>query len=233
MVYGLSGALIEELTMKDGAVQQSNFNDYHVLRMSDVPEIHIKVIVTDNPPTGMGEVGVPTVAPAIGNAVFAAHRQAAAPPADVVGPGEEGAGLAPNEQHARRVPPGTRRASFLAYGRNGLPGISLRPATRISAMDDKTRTELEAAVYRRLVEHLRSRTDVQNIDMMNLAGFCRNCLSNWMKDAADAKGVPMTKDESREIVYGEPFEQWKAKHQKEASKDQKAAFEKSSAAHKH
>ena len=85
-------------------------------------------------------------------------------------------------------------------------------------MDDKTRTELEAAVYRRLVEHLRSRTDVQNIDMMNLAGFCRNCLSNWMKDAADAKGVPMSKDESREIVYGEPFEQWKAKHQKEASR---------------
>jgi uncharacterized protein len=100
-------------------------------------------------------------------------------------------------------------------------------------MDDQTRTELEAAVYRRLVEHLRSRTDVQNIDMMNLAGFCRNCLSNWMKDAADAKGVPMSKDQSREIVYGEPFELWKAKHQKEASKEQKAAFEKSSAANKH
>jgi uncharacterized protein len=100
-------------------------------------------------------------------------------------------------------------------------------------MDDKTRTELEAAVYRRLVEHLRTRTDVQNIDMMNLAGFCRNCLSNWMKDAADAQGVPMTKDQSREIVYGEPFEQWKAKHQKEASAEQKAAFEKSSAVHKH
>jgi hypothetical protein len=101
------------------------------------------------------------------------------------------------------------------------------------AMDDKTQTELEAAVYRRLVEHLRGRTDVQNIDMMNLAGFCRNCLSNWMKDAADAKGVPMTKDQSREIVYGEPFEQWKAKHQKEASPEKKAAFENSSAAHKH
>src|SRR5688572_30947551 len=111
--------------------------------------------------------------------------------------------------------------------------ISLRSETRDQAMDDKTRTELEAAVYRRLVEHLRSRADVQNIDMMNLAGFCRNCLSNWMKDAADAKGVAMTKDESREIVYGEPFEQWKAKHQKEASPDQKAAFQKSSAAHKH
>ena len=100
-------------------------------------------------------------------------------------------------------------------------------------MDDKTQTELEAAVYRRLVDHLRQRTDVQNIDMMNLAGFCRNCLSNWMKDAADAKGVPMTKDQSREIVYGEPFEKWKAKHQKEASPAQKAAFEKSSAVHKH
>jgi hypothetical protein len=100
-------------------------------------------------------------------------------------------------------------------------------------MDDKTRTELEAAVYRRLVEHLRKRTDVQNIDMMNLAGFCRNCLSNWMKDAADEKGVPMTKDQSREIVYGEPFEQWKAKHQKEASAEQKAAFQQASAAQKH
>ena len=98
-------------------------------------------------------------------------------------------------------------------------------------IDDKTRTELEAAVFRRLVEHLRQRTDVQNIDMMNLAGFCRNCLSNWMKDAADAKGVAMTKDASREAVYGMPYEEWKAKHQSEASGDQKAAFEK--AAHKH
>ena len=83
-------------------------------------------------------------------------------------------------------------------------------------MDDKTRTELEAAVYRRLVEHLRARTDVQNIDMMNLAGFCRNCLSNWMKDAADAKGVAMSKDESREIVYGMPYDEWRKKYQKEA-----------------
>ena len=98
-------------------------------------------------------------------------------------------------------------------------------------MDEKTRTELEAAVYRRLVEHLRQRTDVQNIDMMNLAGFCRNCLSNWMKDAADAKGVAMTKDESREIVYGMPYKDWQAKHQKEASPGQKAAFAKASAKH--
>jgi hypothetical protein len=99
------------------------------------------------------------------------------------------------------------------------------------ATDDKTRTELEAAVYRRLVEHLRGRTDVQNIDLMNLAGFCRNCLSNWMKDAADAKGLPMTKDQSREIVYGMPYDEWRAKHQKEASAGQKAAFEKASQKH--
>ena len=99
------------------------------------------------------------------------------------------------------------------------------------ALDDKTRTELEAAAFRRLVEHLRTRTDVQNIDLMNLAGFCRNCLSNWMKDAADARGVPMSKDESRERIYGMPFEEWKAKHQKEASPDQQAAFAK--AGHKH
>ena len=98
-------------------------------------------------------------------------------------------------------------------------------------MDDRTRTELEAAVYRRLVEHLRNRTEVQNIDMMNLAGFCRNCLSNWMKDAADAKGVTMTKDESRELVYGMPYEEWRKRFQKEASGEQKAAFEKSRPGH--
>src|SRR6202020_329139 len=97
------------------------------------------------------------------------------------------------------------------------------------ATDDKT--ELEAAVYRRLVEHLRSRTDVQNIELMNLAGFCRNCLSNWMKDAADAKGVPMTKEQSREIVYGMPYEEWRALHQKETTPAQKAAFEKASQKH--
>jgi hypothetical protein len=80
-------------------------------------------------------------------------------------------------------------------------------------MADPTRTELEAAVFRRLVKHLRGRTDVQNIELMNLAGFCRNCLSNWMKEEADAKNVPMSKDESRQIVYGMPYEEWKAKHQ--------------------
>ena len=97
-------------------------------------------------------------------------------------------------------------------------------------MDDKTQTELEAAVFRRLAEHLRARTDVQNIDLMNLAGFCRNCLSNWLKDAADAKGIALSKDESREAVYGMPYEDWKAKHQTEASPAQKTALEKS---HKH
>ena len=99
------------------------------------------------------------------------------------------------------------------------------------ATDETSRVELEAAVFRRLVEHLRSRTDVQNIDLMNLAGFCRNCLSNWMKDAADEKGVPMSKDESRKIVYGMPYEEWRAKYQKEASAGQKAAFEKASQKH--
>ena len=97
-------------------------------------------------------------------------------------------------------------------------------------IDDPTRTALEAAVFRRLVEHLRARTDVQNIDLMNLAGFCRNCLSNWLKDEADAKGAAMTKDESREAVYGMPYEDWKAKHQPEAGPAQRAAFDK---AHKH
>ena len=87
-----------------------------------------------------------------------------------------------------------------------------RETERITTMaiDDKTRTELEAAAFRRLVEHLRARTDVQNIDLMNLAGFCRNCLSNWLKEEADAKGVAISKDESREAVYGMPYETWKA-----------------------
>jgi hypothetical protein len=97
-------------------------------------------------------------------------------------------------------------------------------------IDDATRTELEAAAFRTLVQHLRERTDVQNIDLMNLAGFCRNCLSNWLKDAADARGVPLSKDESREAVYGMPYEQWKSQHQKEASADQLTQMAK---AHKH
>ncbi len=98
-------------------------------------------------------------------------------------------------------------------------------------IDDKTRTELEAAVFRRLVEHLRERTDVQNIDLMNLAGFCRNCLSNWMKEEADAKGVAVSKDESREAVYGMPYETWKAKYQGSASAEQVAAMKKVHSGH--
>lgn len=92
------------------------------------------------------------------------------------------------------------------------------------APDDKIRTELEAAAFRRLVEHLRTRTDVQNIDLMNLAGFCRNCLSNWMKDAADERDVKLGKDEAREEVYGMPYEEWKKRFQKEASAEQLKAF---------
>ena len=98
-------------------------------------------------------------------------------------------------------------------------------------MDDMTRTELEAATFRALVAHLRERTDVQNIDLMNLAGFCRNCLSNWMKEAADKQGVPLTKEQSRELVYGMPYDEWRAKYQKDASAEQKAAFEKASQKH--
>lgn len=98
-------------------------------------------------------------------------------------------------------------------------------------MDDKTRTELEAAAFRRLVEHLRSRTDVQNIDLMNLAGFCRNCLSNWLKEAADAKGADMTRDESREAVYGMPYETWKQTYQGSASPEQLAAMKKAHSGH--
>ncbi len=91
-------------------------------------------------------------------------------------------------------------------------------------MDDKTRTELEAAAFRRLVSHLRERTDVQNIDLMTLAGFCRNCLSKWYLAAAKDKGVELNDPQAREIVYGMPYDEWKAKHQKEASGDQKAKF---------
>jgi uncharacterized protein len=99
------------------------------------------------------------------------------------------------------------------------------------AIDDKTRTELEAAVFRRLVEHLRSRTDVQNIDLMNLAGFCRNCLSNWMKEEADANNVAISKDESREAIYGMPYETWKATYQGAASPEQLAAMKKAQSGH--
>lgn len=85
--------------------------------------------------------------------------------------------------------------------------------------------DLEAAAFRRLLQHLSERSDVQNIDLMNLAGFCRNCLSNWYREAAEADGLAITKDESREIVYGMPYAEWQAKHQRDASDAQKSAFE--------
>ncbi len=91
--------------------------------------------------------------------------------------------------------------------------------------DMDTKTELEAAAFRRLVEHLRERTDVQNIDLMILGGFCRNCLSRWYREAADEKGVSISNEEAREIVYGMPYGEWKARHQTEATPEQKAAFE--------
>jgi len=94
----------------------------------------------------------------------------------------------------------------------------------MTKLDKDLTTELEAAAFRRLVEHFRNRTDVQNIDLMNLAGFCRNCLSNWYQEAAAERGVTLTKDAAREIVYGMPYKEWQAQHQKEATPEQKAAF---------
>ena len=91
-------------------------------------------------------------------------------------------------------------------------------------MDDTTRTQLEAAAFRRLVKHLRDHPDVQNIDMMALAGFCRNCLSNWMQEASEQTAAPLSKDEARTLVYGMPYEEWKERYQSEATPEQKAAL---------
>ena len=92
-------------------------------------------------------------------------------------------------------------------------------------MDQQTRTELEAAAFRRLVEHLGSRTDVQNIALMELAGFCRNCLSRWYSEAAQGRGVDLDYEAARTIVYGMPYAEWKARYQTEATPEQIAAFE--------
>ncbi|MSO69166.1 MAG: DUF1244 domain-containing protein [Alphaproteobacteria bacterium] len=100
-------------------------------------------------------------------------------------------------------------------------------------MDQKTTTEFEAAAFRRLVQHLRERNDVQNIDLMNLAGFCRNCLSKWYRAAAEEQGVAMSDPEAREIVYGMPYDEWRKKHQKEASAEQKQKFTESPAGQGH
>ena len=92
-------------------------------------------------------------------------------------------------------------------------------------------TELEAAAFRRLLAHLRARTDVQNIDLMISAGFCRNCLSDWYREAAAERGIELDRDAARERIYGEPFAQWKAKHQTEATPEQLAAFAKAQQTH--
>jgi len=99
------------------------------------------------------------------------------------------------------------------------------------AMDERTREQLEAAAFRRLVAHLRARTDVQNIDLMNLAGFCRNCLGDWYREAAAEKGITLDKDKAREIVYGMPPSEWKKKYQKDATPEQQAAFAASQKTH--
>jgi hypothetical protein len=123
-----------------------------------------------------------------------------------------------------------REAVPLATGA-GAP-ISARDAKE-DAMTDRrgSETELEAAVYRRLRDHLRANPQVQNIDLMNLAGFCRNCLSRWYQEAAAEQGREIGKDEAREIVYGEPYDQWRARHQREATPEQQAAFAKASREH--
>ena len=101
----------------------------------------------------------------------------------------------------------------------------------IPDIDPATRTELEAAAFRRLVDHLRERTDVQNIDLMNLANFCRNCLSRWYREAAEARGVALADPDAREIVYGMPYKEWQAKYQRDPTPEQKAAYAASHPAH--
>ena len=116
----------------------------------------------------------------------------------------------------------------------GAPSVQFSrplPASGVSAMDEKIRTELEAAAFRRLVAHLRNRTDVQNIDMMNLAGFCRNCLGDWYREAAAEKGIALEKDRAREIVYGMPPAEWKKRYQKESSPEQQTQFAKAQKTH--
>ena len=100
-------------------------------------------------------------------------------------------------------------------------------------IEAQTRTELEAAAFRRLVEHLRERADVQNIDLMNLAGFCRNCLSKWYRAAAEERGVALSDPDAREIVYGMPYKEWQARHQREATQEQRAKFAAGAASREH
>jgi hypothetical protein len=98
-------------------------------------------------------------------------------------------------------------------------------------IDDATTEALQAAAFRTLVAHLRSRSDVQNIDLMNLAGFCRNCLSRWYREAAEAKGITLADADAREIIYGMPYKEWQAQNQKPATAEQQAAFAKTNPGH--
>ena len=125
------------------------------------------------------------------------------------------------EEWAGRLAPMLRTAIAEALGQEAATPISAEEQE--DAMTDRT-TELEAAVYRKLRDHLRAHPEVQNIDLMNLAGFCRNCLGRWYQEAAAEQGREMTKDEARELVYGEPYEEWRAKHQAESTPEQQASF---------
>lgn len=150
----------------------------------------------------------------------------------------EGARVAVEDETLKGAPDVCNGRSRLrpSYGKLQLPSplfLATDPCEEESAMqqiDTHTMTELEAAAFRKLVDHLRKRIDVQNIDLMNLAGFCRNCLSNWLEEAAAERSVKLDRAEARRHVYGMPYEEWKQRYQKEATPEQKAAFE---SAHRH
>jgi predicted N-formylglutamate amidohydrolase len=140
------------------------------------------------------------------------------------------------ERILRDAPHVAPRADRVEIGKPAMPAVPPRHACKngdgeMTTLDKDLATELEAAAFRRLVEHFRKRTDVQNIDLMNLAGFCRNCLSNWYQEAAAERGVELTKEAAREIVYGMPYKEWQAKYQKDASAESLAAFAKSKPGH--
>ena len=122
---------------------------------------------------------------------------------------------------------------FLSVGKQDqllTPTDGMEKMSDFDKLDEKTETELQAAAFRRLRDHFQNRTDVQNIDLMTLAGFCRNCLSGWVQDAAREKGMDISKEEARAYIYGMPYSEWRERYQTEATDAQKAAFDK---AHKH
>jgi predicted N-formylglutamate amidohydrolase len=142
--------------------------------------------------------------------------------------------LISNDGAARAMAARLKPVILNALADMGTPAIQFtRPllAAGEKAMDERTREQLEAAVFRRLVAHLRARTDVQNIDLMSMAGFCRNCLGDWYRDAANERGIAMEQDAARELVYGMPQSEWKKRYQSEASAEQRAAFERSQKTH--